>query len=191
MRLRLLLVAALACAALASAASAGPPRFVGTVLNPAKQAPDFALRDQSGHVVRLSKLRGKVVLVTFLYTHCPDVCPLISSHLNDALRRLGPRAGVRVVAVSTDPKGDTHTSVARFVKTHRLVGEFHYLTGKEAQLAPIWRAWHVAAFPGPNATVNHSSFVILVDRQGKQRLFYDSTVTGPQIVHDVRLLGSG
>jgi protein SCO1/2 len=187
-RLRLLLPVLAASAAVASAASAAPPRFVGTVLNPARPAPDFALRDQSGHVVRLSKLRGKVVLVTFLYTHCPDVCPLISTHLNDALRRLGPRGGVRVVAVSTDPKGDTRASVARFVKTHRLVKEFHYLTGSESQLAPVWRAWHVAAYPGPNATVNHSSFVILVDRQGKQRLFYDSTVTGPQIVHDVRLL---
>jgi len=187
-RLRLFLLAVAAAAALASGASAGPPRFDGTVLNPAKPAPDFALRDQSGRVVRLSALHGKVVLVTFLYTHCPDVCPLDSSHLNDALRRLGPRAGVRVVAISTDPKGDTRGSVAGFVRTHRLVKDLHYLTGKEAQLAPVWRAWHVAAFPGPNATVNHSSFVILVDRQGKQRLFYDSTVTGPQIVHDVRLL---
>ena len=130
------------------------------------------------------------MLVTFLYTHCPDVCPLIASHLNDALRQLGPRAtAVRVVAVSTDPKGDTHASVRRFVKTHRLVSQFRYLTGTKAQLYPIWKAWSVAAFPGPGATVNHSSYVMLVDRKGRQRIFYDSTVTGAQIVHDLRLLG--
>ena len=92
MRLRLLFAAAVVSAAVASGASAGPPRFDGTVLNPARPAPDFALRDQSGRVVRLSALHGKVVLVTFLYTHCPDVCPLISSHLNDALRRLWEEA---------------------------------------------------------------------------------------------------
>jgi protein SCO1/2 len=174
---------------LAAAALAAPPHFAGTVLSPAPKAPDFALRDQSGHVVRLSALRGKYVLVTFLYTHCPDVCPLIASHLNDALRELGPRASsIRVVAVSTDPKGDTRQGVKRFIRSHRLLPEFRYLTGTARQLEPIWKAWHVVAFPGKDQTVNHSSFVMLVDKTGNQRVFYDATVTGPQVVHDLALL---
>src|SRR5581483_5058426 len=114
--------------------------------------PDFALRDQAGRLVRLSALHGKFVVVTFLYTHCPDVCPLIATQLNDALRSLGPRrSAVRVLAVSVDPKGDTPAAVRRYVRERRLLPQFRYLTGTRAQLTPIWKGWFVAAGPGATA----------------------------------------
>src|SRR3954469_17580674 len=117
-------------------------RFAGTELLPLKTSPDFALHDQDGRLVRLSQLRGKAVLVTFLYVHCPDVCPLIADNLDIVLRRLGPtRSGVRALAVSVDPKGDDPASVRKFIRAHRLLPQFRYLTGTRKELAPVWRAY--------------------------------------------------
>lgn len=62
--------------------------------------------------MRLSQIKGKAVLLTFIYDHCPDLCPLIVSDLHTALLRLGPQASkLQIVAVSVDPKGDTPATV--------------------------------------------------------------------------------
>jgi protein SCO1 len=166
-------------------ASAAVPRFHGTAI-PGKRlrAPDFALRDQDGRLVRLSKLRGRFVVVSFLYTHCPDVCPVIADNLNRALAR---SRGLTVLAVSVDPKGDTPASVHRFVRAHRLRPGFRYLTGTRAQLAPIWKAYHLGVMTGPT-TVAHSAFEVLVDRRGDERLLYDSQVKGADVARDLRTL---
>lgn len=153
-------------------------------------APAFALRDQAGRLVRMSDQRGRFTLVTFLYTHCPDVCPLIAEHLNTALQRLGTtRNDTRVLAVSVDPKGDTAAAVRRFVAVHRLLPEFRYLRGSAAQLEPVWAAYNIAADPQHGTTaVAHSAFVLLIDRQGVERLLYDSSVKADDIVHDIDTL---
>ena len=108
------------------------------------EAPDFALRDQGGRTVRLSSLRGSPVVVAFLYTQCPDVCPLIASNLNRALRE---SPDLRVLAVSVDPKNDTRAAVKRYVRQHQLVPRFLYLTGTRPQLEKIWNAYHVGVIP--------------------------------------------
>jgi len=159
-------------------------------MEPPLPAHDFALRDQDGKLVRLSALAGKYRIVTFLYTSCPDVCPLIASNLNLALRKLTPaeRAQVRVLAISVDPKGDTPAAVRRYVKAHRLLPQFRYLTGTHAQLAPVWRGWHVAVTPGKLDTVDHSAYEMLVDPQGKGRVVYDAGVQWDDVLHDLRVL---
>jgi protein SCO1/2 len=165
--------------------------FAGSeIQGPAVAAPDFALRDQSGHVVRLSAQRGKSVVVAFLYTRCPDVCPLIASNLNTALRRLGPtRADVRVLAVSVDPKNDTPTAVRRYVRLHRLVPQFRYLTGTRARLAPVWKAYHVAVIANrKGSTVGHSAYEVLVDPAGRERVLYDEHVTPAEVLHDIAVV---
>ena len=79
--------------------------------------PQFALRDSAGRLTRLSEFSGKAVLLTFIYTHCPDTCPLIVANLHNALVQLGPRAAdVQIIAVSVDPKGDTPATVRAFQK---------------------------------------------------------------------------
>jgi protein SCO1/2 len=167
----------------------GSSRFDGTELSPPTHAPAIALRDQNGRLVRLSDQRGKIVFVTFLYTHCPDVCPLIASNLNVVLHRLGPaRSGARVLVVSVDPKGDTPTSVRRFIHAHALLPQFHYLTGTRAELAPVWRRYHIAASGGPENTVNHSAYTLLVDRQGIERVLYDAQIQPAAVLHDLKLL---
>jgi protein SCO1/2 len=164
-------------------------------MNPPLAAHDFALRDQAGKLVRLSGLAGKYRIVTFLYTSCPDVCPLIAANLNQALRRLSPaeRAKVRVLAVSVDPKGDTPRAVRRFVTEHRLLPQFRYLTGTRTQLAPVWRSYGIAVQPAAATRVlAHSSWELLVVPDGQGRILYDAQVQAGQVVHDLRLLmGSG
>ena len=160
--------------------------FRGSSVVGSSKAPDFALRDQTGRLVRMSAQRGRFTLVTFLYTNCPDVCPLIAEHLNTALRRLG---NTRVLAVSVDPKGDTAAAVRHFVAVHRLLPQFRYLSGTAAQLKPVWAAYHVASDPQHGTTaVGHSAFVLLVDRQGVERLIYDARVRATDIVHDIKAL---
>jgi protein SCO1/2 len=176
--------------ALAAPAGAGAKlAFRGTALVPPLKAPSFALRDQSRHVVSLLPSNGRITVVAFLYTHCPDVCPLIADQLNGALRTLGSeRSKLRVLAISVDPAHDTPSAVARFVRVHRLLPEFHYLTGTRKQLAPIWSGFHIAAAAGPNGVVSHSAFELLVDPQGRERVIYDSKVRSTDVVHDVKLL---
>ncbi|MGZ4355045.1 MAG: SCO family protein, partial [Gaiellaceae bacterium] len=166
-----------------------PPRtFAGSQLTPPRTAPPISLHDAAGTPVTLAAQRGRYVLVTFLYTHCPDVCPLIASNLNVALRLLGPRRDrVRVLAVSVDPRGDTRASVVRFVREHRLLPQFRYLTGSRAQLRPVWAAYHLAVAASP-ALVDHTAYTLLVDPQGRGRAIYDAQQGGAAVAADVRAL---
>jgi protein SCO1 len=156
-------------------------------------APDFALHDQAGALVRLSAERGRYVIVTFLYVHCPNVCPIIAGQLNEAIRELGPaRADVRVFAVSVDPKGDTPPAVRHFIAVHRLLPQFRYLTGTVKQLEPVWHGYHIASTQSKKGVVvGHTAISILLDRRGKPRAIYDAHVTAAEVVHDLRALGLG
>jgi protein SCO1/2 len=163
--------------------------FAGSAVVGRPPAPDIALRDQDGRTVRLSDQRGKYVLVTFLYTHCPDVCPLIASSLNSALAGIGPaRQDVRVLAVSVDPKGDTRAAVRAYARRMHLLPQFRYLTGTRSQLVPVWRSYNVIAVASGPEVVDHVAYTVLVDRTGRRRLMYDAQVKAHQVVHDLRVL---
>jgi len=183
---------AVACAGCGGTKTPPQPEFRGTVVEPTAAAPAFTLTDQAGHAVAMTAQRGHYVVVTFLYTHCPDVCPVIAGMLNQALKTpIAHRAGLRVLAVSVDPKGDTPAAVRRFIRVHQLLPTFRYLTGTRAQLQPVWNAFHIASTPGAKGTVSHTAVEYLIDPQGRERLIYDSTVTTAEVVHDLtRLVGA-
>jgi protein SCO1 len=174
----------------AAAPAPKPLAFAGSGLTPPVDTTPFALHDQDGKLVRWTDQRGRFAIVAFLYTHCPDVCPLIAANLNTALRKLTPaeRARTRVLAISVDPAGDTPAAVRRFVGQHRLVPQFRYLTGTRAQLRPVWRGWHVAVNPAKLDTVDHSAYELLVDPEGRGRVVYDAGVQWDDVVHDLRVL---
>lgn len=178
----------LAVSVVAPAVARKPPAFIGaTIENPAP-LPAFALRDQSGRLVRLDSQRGKLVLLTFLYVECRDVCPLVAGNINTALKRLGAkRKDVRVLAISVDPIGDTKKAVRRFVQSHQLLPEFHYLWGSAAQLEPVWEAYDVVSIRRKAGDVDHTLYTLLVDRNGKGRVLYDATALPGEIAHDLRL----
>jgi protein SCO1 len=178
--------ALLLCSAAAAAAS---PPFVGPRISHPARTPDFTLRDQTGRLIRLSAQRGKVVVLTFLYTHCPDLCPLTAVHIDEAVDRLGARrSGVTVLAVSVDPKGDTPVAVRQFVRSHRLGPEFHYLTATRRILAPLWQKYDVKSVTVGGADPDHTLYVLLLDRTGKTRVLFDATAKPAAMAHDLRLL---
>jgi protein SCO1/2 len=147
------------------------------------------LRDQAGHLIDLSKQRGRVVLLTFLYTHCADVCPLTAEHLDMALQSLGRhRSDARILAISVDPAGDTQSAVRRFIRVHRLGPQFHYLTGSRATLRRVWTEYLVKSSAAGGGLVDHTLYTLLLDRSLKGRVLYDSTAKVSAIAHDLRIL---
>jgi protein SCO1/2 len=200
-RIGLLVTATLAAAVLAGCGAATTRKievapevkqpFQGAAVTPPRRAQPIALHDAWGRPVTLASERGRYVLVTFLYVHCPDVCPLIAQNLNAVLQHLGPkRSRVRVLAVSVDPKGDTPAAVRRFIAERHLVPQFRYLIGTRAQLHPIWAAWHVLAVRAAPGVVNHVTYTALIDPTGRQRVLYDSQVKAAEVLHDLRVLMS-
>jgi len=181
----------LLAAVLAGCGSSKPKQhFAGGELTPPKTAPPIALHDANGTPVTLAAQRGRYALVTFIYTHCPDVCPLITQNLNAALRVIGPsaRKQVRVLAVSVDPAGDTPKAVRAYAHEKHLFPQFRYLIGTRAELRPVWKAWNVLAVEAKPDLVDHVAYTALVDTKGKERVLYDSSVRATQVVHDLRLL---
>jgi protein SCO1 len=165
----------------------------GLILRPQKAAPALALRNYTGTRVSLRGLRGKAVLVAFVYTHCPDVCPLMVSNLAAAQRQLGAAArGVQIVAVTVDPKNDTAGAVRKFLAERHATGTMDYLIGSRRQVLPVWKAWGVAvSVNGFQDTQVHSALVFGITPAGKIADVYPSNFTPAQIVHDVPLLEKG
>jgi protein SCO1/2 len=164
------------------------------VLNPPKSAPPLALRNYLGQPVNIDSYRGKVVLVTFLYTTCPDICPLITSDLRVALNEMGPAKAskVQIIAVSVDPRVDTPKSVAAFLARHEMTGRMQYLIGSAKELGRVWQAWGVGSQQDLEQPqfVNHTGIVYGITASGKQLTVYDPEFKPSEIVHDVPLLAA-
>jgi protein SCO1 len=109
---------------------------------PREPAFDFTLRDQDGRPTSLADARGKVVVLTFLYTSCRDLCPAQAADVADAVSRAG--GGAVVYGVSVDPVGDTREHVRYWLDEHGLDGKpVKYLTGTREELAKVWRAYGI------------------------------------------------
>ncbi|MEA2350286.1 MAG: hypothetical protein QOG86_1227 [Thermoleophilaceae bacterium] len=165
--------------------------FEGAVADPPKPAPPLQLSDSTGKPFDLASERGNAVLVTFLYVHCPDVCPLITGNLHTAVQQLGPKANkLKIVAVSTDPKGDTPKAVKKFLAAHQVQGEMRYLVGSKSKLASVWKSWGIVARPDRSdpEKVEHSAPIYGISASGKITTLYPSNFKPAQVVHDVPLL---
>jgi protein SCO1/2 len=154
--------------------------------------PQFALRDSLGHLVRLSQFRGKAVVLTFIYDHCPDTCPLIVANLHNALLRLGSAAGkLQIIAVSVDPRGDTPATVKAFLAAHEMTGRMEYLIGTFGQLAPVWRAYGVQVQASPaQREVGHSAFLYGITGRGSALVLYPPAFDPAWIAHDAPILAT-
>lgn len=165
--------------------------FAGAEASPPKPAPPLSLRNYLGEPVDVKQYKGKAVLVTFIYTHCPDTCPLIVSHIKTALSLLGPKAKeVEVLAVSTDPRGDTRKTVTAFVNDHGMAGRMKYLIGDKAELGRVWKDWGIVARPAKAGRdlVEHSALIYGIGRDGKVTTLYPANFKPAELVHDVPLL---
>ncbi|MDQ6817884.1 MAG: SCO family protein [Actinomycetota bacterium] len=174
----------------ATSEAGGDHGLQGLILRPAKSAPPLALRNFTGRPVGLSAFRGKAVLVTFVYVHCPDVCPLIVAGLAAAQRQLGREARrVQILAVTVDPRRDTPADVRSFLAARDALGRMDYLLGTVRELLPIWKAWQVGVTLGPGKVIaGHSAMVYGITASGRLADVYPSNFSPAQIVHDVPVL---
>lgn len=189
-----------------------PDEFNGTVLKGAEASPPFNLTNQDGQAVSLESLQGRVVVLTFLYTFCPDVCPIITSQLRDTQDLLPEDgSGVEFVAISVDPERDTVEAAQDYLRRWKIEEEWQYLVGDRATLEPIWESYFVdpygedageqAPTPEPRGAVDalsaaiaerylviHSAPVFLIDRVGRRRVVFTSPLDPEAIAQDVRSL---
>ena len=185
-----LIALALAVIVLLAACTPAGTRLSGTQLE-AKDAPDLTLIDGlTGEAITLSTLRGNVVVLAFLYTRCPDVCPLTAALFRAAQRDLGADASrVLFVAVSVDPEGDTPSAVKDFSAAHDLKENWRYLIGPRTQLQVVWSAYGVGAFNQPTGKgVDHNDAIYLIDPKGREREIVHSDIALKDLVADLRAL---
>lgn len=153
----------------------------------------FSMTNDLGQPVTAASYRGKVVLLYFGYTHCPDVCPLTLVHLHTLLQKMGKAADdVRVLFVTVDPARDTVSVLHQYVTAFdpRIVG----LTGTQdaiAQLAKRYRAFYQSEAPRAKMgdyEVTHSSAIYVFDQQGRARLLATPGSSNDEILHDLDIL---
>jgi protein SCO1 len=180
----------LALAAAGAASGADTPQLKAGVFDPPRMAPDFALRGSDGSELALSRLRGKVVVLGFGFTSCPDVCPTTLATLASAHKKLGDRRGeVQVVYVTVDPERDDPERMRIYLKSFdpSFVGG----TGSAAQLEAVRNEYGIAAqriAKGESYAFNHSSYTYLIDRAGRLRALMPYGSSADAYVHDLLIL---
>jgi protein SCO1/2 len=157
-------------------------------------APDFALKNQAGKEVRLAHLRGKVVLVSFIYTTCGGVCPATTHRLSRVQDELKKKRlwddSVQFVSITLDPERDTPEVLTRYAATYDAdTVAWHFLTGRPEQVAAVVAAWGMWARKNELGVIDHPSRIFLVDREGRQREIYSLDYLDPTaVVSDVEAL---
>jgi protein SCO1/2 len=158
--------------------------------DPPQGAPDFSLPASDGSEVKLSRYRGKVVLLTFGFTYCAAVCPTTMSTLAQTRSKLGKAADdVQVVFVTVDPARDDAASMRTYLAAFDPT--FIGATGESAALAKVREKYGVTAVKqgtGPDYAMAHTSSIFLIDRAGKLRAMMPFGHDAADFVHDVRIL---
>lgn len=173
-----------------AAGAAGNTDLIAGVFTPARAAPDFSLRGSDGGELQLSRYRGKVVLLAFGYTSCTAVCPMTLNVLAHARKKLGAAANeLQVVYVTVDPEKDDTERMRKFL--HVFDSSFIGGSGTPAQLAAVWSGYGISVtkttFPG-GYSLDHSSFVYLIDRGGSLRALMPFGHNADDFAHDVGIL---
>ncbi len=170
--------------------------FSGTTLEPPSAAPGFSLTNQFGEPVSLEDLRGKVVVLTFLYSSCPDFCPLITSKMAQVRDEFGERSSdLAFVAISVDPERDRVPAVRRYLQERGLERKLTYLTGDTTALRPVWRAYAIGVTrekpAGTNKAiyeVGHSDALYLIDKSGRERVLMSSDFAPADLARNLNTL---
>ncbi len=192
-RLAAVLLAAALC--LAGCGKPDAVRFQSTDITGAEFARSLELTGHDGKPRTLADFGGKVLVVFFGFTHCPDVCPTTLARFASVMKALGPDADkVQVVLVTVDPARDTPEILAKYVTAFNPA--FLGLTGDSAALERTAKEFRVIYQKQPGQTpetytVDHSSGVYVFDPKGRVRLFVSGQQDATVLEHDIRLLLSG
>jgi len=175
-----------------SGCGAGTPKFKSSDVTGAGFGRDFALTDPAGKPRTLADFRGKVVVLFFGYTQCPDVCPTTLSALAEAMKTLGADAGrVQVVFVTVDPDRDTAELLSSYVTAFD--PSFVGLRGDADAIARTAKEFKILYQKQPGRTpgsytVDHSAGTFVFDPQGRLRLYVGNGQGAEVFAHDIREL---
>jgi len=186
------LFAALCMLAALAGCGEKPLKFDNTDLTGLDYAKGFALNDHTGKPVTLASYKGKVVVLFFGFTHCPDVCPTTMAEMSGVMKELGAQSDqVQVLFATLDPERDTKELLAEYVPAFdkRFVG----LYGTPEVIAKTAKEFKVfyQKVPGSspdNYTIDHTAGSYVFDKQGRIRLFLRHGQGPAPIVHDLKLL---
>jgi len=175
-----------------AACSPTAPKFEGSDVTGIGYARDFRLIDHTGKTRTLADFRGKVVVLFFGYTQCPDVCPTTLSELAATMQKLGPDAErVQVLFVTVDPERDSPDLLARYVPAFnpRFLGLYGDVAATEATAKEFKILYQKQPGPTPGTySVDHSAGTYIFDPEGRLRV-YESYGRGPEVfAHDIRAL---
>lgn len=154
----------------------------------ARPAPPIGLRDQHGRTVTLANLGPKVLLITFMDSHCTTECPVEGHQLAVVQRSFSPADRPEIVVVSVNP-ADTPKSVRRFGRRRGWRGGWEWLMGSSAQLRSVWRAYDIEVDPTSH-DILHSAALYVVDPHGDERSGYVAPFLPQLVTADVRALES-
>jgi protein SCO1/2 len=138
-------------------------------------APDFALTSQDGKEVRLADFRGKVVAVVFIYTWCPDICPMLTDKMAGVQKELGAEFGSEIafVSITIDPERDTPAVLKEYAEAFGAdVPGWRFLTGEPETVLEVAHRYGVAVAKQADGAVDHTLLTTLIDRQGTMRVQY-------------------
>jgi protein SCO1/2 len=166
-------------ALLSSLALAHVPEPVKNALKTASavnvKAPDFVLVNQDGQRLDSTQLRGKIVVLDFIFTTCTDVCPLFTANLASLQRKLSARYGTDLyfLSITTDPEIDS----AKVLKSYALrygadLANWAFLTGSEPQLKQVWDGFGVRVIRKGRGLIQHTGLTTVIDRRGLRRFNY-------------------
>lgn len=160
-------------------------------------APGFRLTDQFGQQVSLSQFRGKEVVWALIDDQCTTICPLTAQVLTQAVNQLGSKAaGLQLVAVNANPLATSVSTVRAWSVQHGMLHRWLFVTGSSAQLERLYSEYHLAdqvKGHGTHTTIVHDSAVLILDANGRERLYYDVVPTSPTstVAEEVSGLVSG
>lgn len=170
---------------------AKPPSFLGTVYD-LKTAPGIVLPKADGGEFRLSDQKGRVVVLFFGFTNCPDVCPVTMANLKQAVSQLGAEADrAQVVFVTVDPDRDTPAVTQGYAS--QFDPSFLGLSGTITELEPVWSDYGIfrelgAKDANGDYEVMHTARITVIDTKGNLRLSYNFDARWQDILHDVKIL---
>jgi protein SCO1/2 len=151
------------------------------------RAHDFTLTDQNGRRVSLAADRGKVVVLTFIHSLCHDTCPFMVEQIKGALNDLpGGGRNIPTIGVSVAHAEDTVHNRRAFLAKHQMSGRLEFVNGP---LRAMRRVWHEYAIHPVTPKIDHSTFVLLIDKRGYERIGFAADELTPEgLAHDIRLL---
>jgi len=156
-----------------------------------RKAPDFRLIDQTGKGFHLEHLKGKAALITFLYTNCTTVCPILMTKFLGIQKALENRVGrdLRFVTITVDPERDTPKELRRFAAKWK-VGPpgWTFLTGSPKEIARVAKDYGVAYRKLSDGEIEHSNITFLVDRKGMLKSAYRLTASTDQMAAEIQMI---